>query len=71
MLLAAFRVVERRAGEGALIPRDVLRNRGFMAACLTVLLMSAIFFSSLLYLPQLMYVGLGYSASRPAPGSCR
>ena len=68
VFLAAFVVVERRAGEAALIPRDVLRNRGFMAACLTVLLMSAIFFSSLLYLPQLMSVGFGYSAFEAGAG---
>ncbi len=72
VFLAAFLVVERRAGEAALIPRDVLRNRGFMAACLTVLLMSAIFFSSLLYLPQLMSVGPRLLGARGRRGSrCR
>ena len=55
--------VERRQGDSALVPTDVLRNRVFAAACLTVLLMSAIFFSALLYLPQFMTKGLGYSAA--------
>ncbi len=52
---------ERRMGEAALIPRDVIGNRNFSAACLTVLLMSAVFSSALLYLPQFMQKILGYS----------
>jgi dipeptide/tripeptide permease len=39
----------------------VIRNRAFSAACLTVLLMSAIFFAALLYMPQFMQKILGYS----------
>jgi EmrB/QacA subfamily drug resistance transporter len=61
-LLVAFVVIERRVGERALVPRDVLQNRGFTGACASVLMMSVIFFAALLYLPQLMTVGLGYSA---------
>jgi EmrB/QacA subfamily drug resistance transporter len=60
--LFAFAVVERRAGEAALIPPDVLSNRNFASAGLAVLLMSAIFFAALLYLPQFMTKALGYSA---------
>ena len=60
--LAAFAVIERRAKESALVPPDVLGNRGFFAAGITTLLMSAIFFSALLYLPQFMTKQLGYSA---------
>jgi EmrB/QacA subfamily drug resistance transporter len=60
-LLAAFVAVERGAGGRALVPQDVMRNRQFTAACLTTLLMSAIFFSALLYLPQFMQKLLGYS----------
>ncbi len=67
-LLVAFVVVERSAGEKALIPGDVLHNRGFVAACVAVLLISAIFFSSLLYLPQLMTVGFHYSALESGAG---
>src|SRR5262249_4035282 len=51
-MLVAFVFVERRQGEGALVPPDVLANRVFTASCVTVLLMSALFFSALLYLPQ-------------------
>ena len=61
-LLVVFGFVEHRQGDSALVPPDVLANRVFASACLTVLLMSAIFFSALLYLPQFMSKGLGYSA---------
>jgi EmrB/QacA subfamily drug resistance transporter len=60
-MLVSFGVVERRMGEVALIPRDVIENRNFAAACLAVLLMSAVFFGTLLYLPQFMEKILGYS----------
>ena len=78
-ILALFAVAVRAAGrlrrrrgrasaERALVPRDVLRNRTFAGACLAVLLMSAIFFSALLYLPQFMTSALGYSAVRSGAG---
>ena len=60
--LAKFFFVERRAGDGALVPDDVMRNTGFAAACLAVLMMSAIFFAALLYLPQFMSHVLKFSA---------
>jgi EmrB/QacA subfamily drug resistance transporter len=60
-MLVAFLINERRAGSWALVPRDVLSNRAFTSACLAVLLMSATFFVSLMYLPQLMQKVLGYS----------
>jgi EmrB/QacA subfamily drug resistance transporter len=68
LLLIAFLFVERRQGDGALVPPDVLRNRVFTASCTTVLLMSAIFFSALLYLPQFFEKILGYSAVRAGAG---
>jgi MFS family permease len=46
----------------------VLKNRAFLPACLTVLLMSAIFFAALLYLPQFMTKVLGYSAAASGVG---
>jgi EmrB/QacA subfamily drug resistance transporter len=61
VMLVGFGFVERRMGEAALIPRDVIANRNFSTACLAVLLMSAVFFASLLYLPQFMQKILGYS----------
>ena len=60
--LVAFGFLERRAGEMALVPRDVLGNRQFAAACLATLMMSAIFFSALVFLPQFFTKVLGYSA---------
>jgi EmrB/QacA subfamily drug resistance transporter len=65
---AAFVLVERRAGAKALIPPDVLQNRAFFAACITVLLMSAIFFAALLYVPQYMMKILNYSALKAGAG---
>ncbi|MFO0991312.1 MAG: DHA2 family efflux MFS transporter permease subunit [Hyphomicrobiales bacterium] len=60
--LVVFAMIERRAGAHALVPADVLTNRAFVAACLTTLLMSAIFFAALLYLPQFMTKQLSFSA---------
>jgi EmrB/QacA subfamily drug resistance transporter len=68
VLLVAFALIEMRVGVAALVPRDVLENRVFVTACLSVLMMSAIFFSALLYLPQFMTKVLGYSAVRSGAG---
>ena len=68
VLLAAFAFVERRAGEAALVPRDVMANRGFAWACLAVLLMSATFFAALVYLPQFMNKILEFSPLRAGLG---
>lgn len=61
-LLVVFAFVERRVGESAVVPGSVLRNRKFVIACLVILLNSAIFFSAILYLPQLMEKSLGFDA---------
>jgi EmrB/QacA subfamily drug resistance transporter len=68
LLLVAFGVIERRAGERALIPRDVMANRAFRAACLATLLMSATFFAVLLYLPQFMQKILGWDPLEAGAG---
>ena len=68
VLLAAFAVIERRVGEAALIPPDVIANRSFRSACLTVLMLSAVFFSVVLYVPQLMEKILGFSALKAGFG---
>ncbi|HXV34046.1 MAG TPA: MFS transporter [Gaiellaceae bacterium] len=60
-LLVAFYRVERRAGEAALLPPDVLANRHFRMVCLSVLLMSPTFFAVLMYLPQYLQKIQGYS----------
>jgi EmrB/QacA subfamily drug resistance transporter len=66
--LVAFIWIERHAGTPALVPNDVLQNRAFVAACMAVLLMSAIYFAALLYLPQLMTKVLRYSAVASGAG---
>jgi len=66
--LGSFVLVERCQGSAALVPSDVLRNRVFAAACATVLLMSAIFFSALVYLPQFFEKVLGFTALRAGAG---
>jgi EmrB/QacA subfamily drug resistance transporter len=60
-LISSFVFVERRAGDHALIPPDVIRNRDFRNTCAAILMMSAVFFAAMLYLPQLMINVLGYS----------
>jgi EmrB/QacA subfamily drug resistance transporter len=61
VLLGAFAVVERRAGKRALIPEDVMGNRRFAAACISILLVSATFIASMLYLPQFLQKILHYT----------
>lgn len=53
-LFAAFLAIEGRAGEAALVPRDVMATPAFRHACFAVLLMSPTFFAALFYLPQFM-----------------
>jgi len=66
--LVGFVLIERRAGTMALVPNDVLKNRAFLPACMAVLMMSAIFFAALLYLPQFMTKVLRYSATASGVG---
>jgi EmrB/QacA subfamily drug resistance transporter len=68
LLLAGFASIERRVGDAALIPPDVIASRGFRAACLTVLMISAVFFSVVLYGPQLMEKVLDWSALKAGFG---
>src|SRR5262249_23431593 len=60
VLITSFVAVERRAGEHALVPPDVMQDRDFALACVAILLLSVVFFASLLYLPQLMIEVLDY-----------
>jgi len=66
--LVAFLFIERRAGDRALVPRNVLQNRAFLAAGMATLLASAIFFAALLYLPQFMSKELGFNAMGSGAG---
>jgi len=60
--VGAFVYIEPRVGRFALIPLEIIRLQQFRAAFLIVLLMSSVFFSTLLYAPQFMEKILGYSA---------
>lgn len=66
--LGSFLFVERSVGGHALVPQDVLHDRSFARSSLVVLLMSAIFFSALVFLPQLMQQDLGFSALESGVG---
>ncbi len=68
LLGIAFAFVEPRMKAAALVPGDILRNRPFTAACMATLLMSAVFFTTVLYAPQLMQKILGYSPLRSGVG---
>jgi len=68
VLLVAFALIERHAGERALVPRDVIANRAFRAACLATLLMSAVLFAVLLFLPQFMQKILGWNPLEAGAG---
>ncbi|MFT3862784.1 MAG: MFS transporter [Solirubrobacterales bacterium] len=59
--VVSFVPIERRAGRHGLIPPAIIANRDFAASCVAILCMSATFFASLLYLPQLMESQLGFS----------
>src|SRR3954453_3982902 len=61
-LMVAFGLIGRRADDRALVPPDVIENRDFAYTCAAIVLMSAVFFASMLYLPQLMIKVFGYSA---------
>jgi EmrB/QacA subfamily drug resistance transporter len=67
-LIAAFAFIEPRMKAAALIPSDVIANRRFRSACLVVLLMSAVFFAMVLYVPQVMEKVLDYSALEAGVG---
>src|SRR5262245_60137042 len=68
LLVVSFVFIERRAGEAALVPGSVIGNPNFRAACLTVLLMSAVFFAALLYIPQFETKSLGYDTLKAGAG---
>jgi EmrB/QacA subfamily drug resistance transporter len=60
-LIVVFGVIEPRMGANALVPGDVIRNVPFAAACITTLMMSAIFFATVLYVPQFLQKILEWS----------
>ncbi len=62
VLGAAFAATQHRAGDDVLIPRGVIANGRFRAACLAMLLTSGIWFVAMLYAPQFTQKVLGDDA---------
>jgi EmrB/QacA subfamily drug resistance transporter len=61
VLIVGFAFIEPRMRASALIPADVIRNVPFAAACLATLMMSAVFFATVLYVPQFLQKILDWS----------
>jgi EmrB/QacA subfamily drug resistance transporter len=61
VLIVAFGFIEPRMGRSALIPSDLVRNRRFVAACVVTLMISAVFFATVLYVPQFLQKILDWS----------
>jgi EmrB/QacA subfamily drug resistance transporter len=68
VLIVTFVVLEPRQGERALIPSDVFGNANFRATCLAVLMLSAVFFVAVMYVPQFMIKVLDFSALEAGAG---
>lgn len=66
--LCLFFMVERRAGPGALVPRDIMENFAFKTAIAVILTLNAIYFAALFYLPQFMVKELKFSAAQAGFG---
>ena len=60
--LIAFGFYENRLGETALVPRSVMRKLTFAMTTVATLMIAAVFFGALLYLPQFMIKNLGFTA---------
>ena len=68
LFLIGFWFYEQRKGDVALVPEAVMKNLGFAMAVLTTLLIAAVFFGALVYLPQFMTKTLGFSAAEAGLG---
>ncbi|MEM9729668.1 MAG: DHA2 family efflux MFS transporter permease subunit [Myxococcota bacterium] len=68
MLLFGFCLFDSRVGDTALVPESVMKNLTFAMAALTTLMIAAVFFGALIYLPQFMTKKLGYTAVQSGLG---
>jgi EmrB/QacA subfamily drug resistance transporter len=68
VLIAAFPLIERRMGEDALIPPELLHKREFVTCCAVIPLLGTGFFALLLYMPQYMQKLLGFSPLKAGVG---
>ncbi|MEM1363300.1 MAG: MFS transporter [Pseudomonadota bacterium] len=62
VFLFVFFAFERREGERALLPKEVTGNLVFSMSALITLLIAAVFFGAMVYLPQFMTQQLGFSS---------
>ena len=60
--LIGFGLYENHVGDTALVPDSVMKNLTFAMCTLTTLMIAAVFFGALLYLPQFMTKSLGFTA---------
>jgi EmrB/QacA subfamily drug resistance transporter len=67
-LIAIFLGIERRMGPNALVPHDVMSNRQFTAACVSIALIAPTFFVALMYPAQFMMKFLGYTPIQAGVG---
>lgn len=68
LLLGVFAYVERGSGDEALVPRRVMSSTQFASAVGSVVMMSAIFFAVLVFVPQLAEKDDGWSALQAGAG---
>ena len=64
----AFITYERRIGENALVPNSIIKNRTFAMSAISILLVTAVFFGALIYLPQFMIKYLEFNAAQAGAG---
>ncbi|MEQ9618551.1 MAG: MFS transporter [Deltaproteobacteria bacterium] len=67
ILIITFLSIEKRV-PSALVPPDLMQNRGFMIPCFVISMISPAFFAALLYLPQYMEQFLGFSSLKAGIG---
>ncbi|AWF81923.1 MFS transporter [Microbulbifer sp. A4B17] len=68
VLICFFVAVEKRVGQQALIPPDVAGNKQFVFAGIATLLISALFFAGLFFIPQFLTNMHGASAIKAGMG---
>ncbi|WP_444931585.1 MFS transporter [Microbulbifer sp. SSSA002] len=68
LFIGLFTLIEKMVGQQALIPPDVAGNRRFIFAGIATLLISALFFAGLFFIPQFLTNIRGVSAVRAGMG---
>ncbi|WP_445354590.1 MFS transporter [Microbulbifer sp. EKSA008] len=68
LFICLFTVVEKKVAAQALIPQDVAGNKRFVFASIATLLISALFFAGLFFIPQFLTHVRGASAMKAGMG---